>query len=74
MSGLFKPIGNYIARLFSDQTGDPSCKRYMCALFGITSIVLAVTSYDVTIVGIFVAAAVGENITSVFEKQPTEIK
>ena len=70
MTKAIKAIGNYLARLFSDQTGDPSCKRYMCALFGITAIALAITSYDVTIVGIFVAAAVGENITSVFEKQP----
>ena len=69
MDTILKPIGEYVVKLFSDQSGKPSCKRYMCAIFGITSIVLAVAGYEVTLVGIFVAAAVGENVTSVFEKR-----
>ena len=63
-----KHIGKYLARLFSDRTGDPSAKRYVCALFAITAIILAVCGYSVDIIAIFVAAALGENITSVFEK------
>ena len=59
---------NYLERLFSDRSGDPSAKRYACALFAITGIVLAACGFGPEIVGIFVAAAVGENITSVFEK------
>lgn len=63
-----KTILNYLARLFSDRTGDPSAKRYACALFAITSIILAACGYGVEIVSVFVAAALGENITSIFEK------
>jgi hypothetical protein len=58
----------------SDKTGDPSAKRYACALFGITAVVLATCGYDVEIVGIFVAAALGENITSIFEKGDSDGK
>ena len=58
----------YLAKLFSDATGDPSAKRYACALFAITAVVLAACGYGVDIVAVFVAAAVGENITSIFEK------
>ena len=63
-----KVILNYLARLMSDQSGDPSAKRYACAVFTISSIVFAALGFGAEIVGIFVAAAVGENITSVFEK------
>ena len=63
-----KIILSYLARLFSDRSGDPSAKRYVCALFSITAVVLAACGYEVDIVGIFVAAAVGENIARVFEK------
>lgn len=63
-----KKIESYLARLFSDSTGDPSAKRYVCALFAITSIILAACGYSVDIIAIFVAAALGENITSIFEK------
>ncbi len=69
-----KSILSYLARLFSDRTGDPSAKRYACALFAITAIVLAACRYHVEIVGIFVAAALGENITSVFEKGDNDDK
>lgn len=58
----------YMAKLFSDCTGDPSAKRYACAVFIITGIVLAFCGYNTELVGIFVAAALGENIASVFEK------
>ena len=63
-----KQILNYLARLMSDATGDPSVKRYACALFAITAVVLAACGFGPEIVGIFAAAALGENITSVFEK------
>ena len=68
MKTIIKQILNYLARLMSDRTGDPSAKRYACALFAITAVVLAACGFGAEIVGIFVAAALGENITSVFEK------
>lgn len=57
----------YIAKIFSDKNGNPSAKRYACALFGITAVVLAACGFGVEIVALFVAAALGENITSLFE-------
>jgi hypothetical protein len=60
---------NYLAKLFSDRSGDPSAKRYACALFGITAVALAACGYGTETVAIFVAAAIGENITSIFEKR-----
>ena len=65
---MIKNILSYLARLMSDKTGDPSAKRYACALFGITAVVLAACDYRVELVAVFVAAALGENIASVFEK------
>lgn len=65
---ILHSILKYLARLFSDRTGDPSAKRYACALFSITAVVLAACRYDADVIGIFVLAALGENITSVFEK------
>ena len=62
-----KNVGDYLARLMSDQTGDPSCKRYMCVLFAMVSVLLAFGGYEMALVSVFVAAAVGENITSIFE-------
>jgi len=59
---------DYLARLMSDRSGDPSAKRYACALFAITAVILAFCGYGAEIIAIFVAAAVGENITSIFEK------
>lgn len=64
-----KNIHKYIAKIFSDQNGNPSAKRYACALFGITAVVLAACGIDVEIVALFVAAALGENITSLFERK-----
>ncbi len=58
----------YIAKIFSDKNGNPSAKRYACALFGITAVVLAACGFGVEIVALFIAAALGENITSLFEK------
>jgi hypothetical protein len=68
MKTIIQNILKYLARLFSDRTGDPSAKRYACAVFAITGIVLAACGFGPEIVGIFVAAALGENITSLFEK------
>lgn len=67
-------ILKYLGRLFSDRTGDPSAKRYACALFGITAVVLAACGFGAEIVAIFVAAALGENITSIFEKGESDGK
>jgi len=61
-------LGNYLARLFSDMTGDPSCKRYMCAIFGVSAVTFAALGYNAEIVAIFAVCAVGQNIASVFEK------
>lgn len=69
-----KNILTYLGKLFSDRTGDPSAKRYACALFGITAVVLAACGFGVEIVGVFVAAALGENITSIFEKGESDDK
>ena len=58
----------YLAKLFSDRSGDPSAKRHACALFGITAVALAFCNYSPELVAIFTLAALGENITSLFEK------
>ena len=63
-----KMILKYLARILSDRCGEPSAKRYACAVFGITGIVLAFCGYNAELVAIFVIAAVGENVTSIFEK------
>jgi hypothetical protein len=68
MKTIIKNILTYLAKLFSDRSGDPSAKRYACALFGITAVVLAACGFGAEIIGIFVAGALGENIASVFEK------
>ena len=59
----------YIAKIFTDKNGNPSAKRYAFALFGITAVVLAACGFGVEIVALFVAAALGENITSLFERK-----
>ncbi len=64
MTRLFK----YLARLFCDKNGTPSARRYACALFGITAIVLAFCGYDTELVALFVAAAFGENIINLFKR------
>ncbi|MDR0967519.1 MAG: hypothetical protein LBL75_01660 [Rickettsiales bacterium] len=74
MREFFKKVGAYLARLFSDRSGDPSAKRYACAVFAITGIVLAACGFGVDIVGLFVAAALGENVVSIFEKGGTDEK
>lgn len=63
-----KKILIYIAKIFRDGNGNPSAKRYACALFGITAVVLAACGFGADIVGIFLAAALGENIATIFEK------
>ena len=62
----------YIAKIFSDKNGNPSAKRYACALFGITAVVLAAYGFGAEIVALFIAAALGENITSLFERKETK--
>jgi hypothetical protein len=69
MFALLKSIRDYILAVFTDVDDLPSCKRYMCAIFGITAVVLASLGYEATIVGCFVSAALAENITSVFERK-----
>ncbi len=60
---------NYIAKIFQDRNGNPSSKRYACALFAITGIALGACGYGVEITGLFVCAALGGNITTIFEKK-----
>lgn len=64
-----KKILNYLARLFSDKNGQPSAKRFACAIFGITAVILAACGYGVEIVAVFLAATLGENIAMIFEKR-----
>lgn len=65
---MFKKALKYLYDLFSDRAGYPSAKRFACAIFGVTSVVLAFCHYGVDVVAVFVAAALGENIASIFEK------
>lgn len=65
---MIKRILKYLYDLFSDRAGYPSAKRYACAVFGITAVVLAFCHYGADVIAIFVAAALGENIASIFEK------
>jgi hypothetical protein len=58
-----------LVNLFKDGDGDPSMKRYMCLAFAVTSIVLAARGYGFEIVAVFVAASLGENIASIFERR-----
>ena len=64
-----KKLGTYLAKILSDKNGNPSAKRYACALFGITAVILAACGFGPEIVGLFIAAALGENITSLFERK-----
>ncbi len=59
----------YLGRIFADVNGNPSSKRYACALFAITGIALGACGYGVEITGLFVCAALGGNITTIFEKK-----
>jgi hypothetical protein len=61
-------ISGYLYDLFKDKDGDPSMKRYMCLAFAATAIVLASLDYGFELVAVFVAASLGENIASVFER------
>ena len=61
---MIKRILKYLYDLFSDRAGYPSAKRFACAIFGITAVILAFCHYTVDVV----AAALGENIASIFEK------
>ena len=65
---MIKRILKYLYDLFSDRAGYPSAKRYACAVFGITAVILAFCNYNVDVVAVFVAATLGENIASIFEK------
>ena len=63
-----KILLTYLARLMSDRAGDPSAKRYACALFGISAVVFGALNYNTETIALFLMAALGESITSVFEK------
>lgn len=58
----------YLGQMFCDKNGIPSAKRYACALFGFTAILLAFCGYDTELVALFVAAAFGENIINLFKR------
>jgi len=65
---MSKRFLKYLYDLFSDRAGYPSAKRFACAVFGVTAVILAFCHYGVDIVAVFVAATLGENIASIFEK------
>lgn len=68
MKTVIKKILEYISKIFSDRAGIPSSKRYACAVFGITAVILAFCNYSVELVSAFLAATLGENIATIFEK------
>lgn len=68
MRTVIKKILEYISKIFSDRAGTPSAKRYACAVFGITAVILAFCNYSVELVSAFLAATLGENIATIFEK------
>ncbi len=59
----------YLGKLFADQNGNPLARRYACALFGITAIILSFCNYDIELVAVFVAATFGENIINIFSRK-----
>ncbi len=63
-----KRIILYIKQILSDRTGAPSAKRHACAVFGMTAVILAFANYSVEMVSAFLAAALGANIATIFEK------
>lgn len=62
-----KRITGYILELLNDQNGKPSAKKHACAVFGFTAIILALYRYDAEVVGLFLAATLGANITGLFK-------
>lgn len=62
-----KKITAYLLELLNDSTGRPSAKKHACAVFGITAIVLALCRYDAEVVGLFLAATLGANLTGLFK-------
>jgi len=62
-----KKITVYLLGLLNDATGTPSAKKCACAVFGLTAIVLAACGYDAEVVGLFLAATLGANITGLFK-------
>lgn len=62
-----KKIQEYWLAILNDQSGRPSAKKCACAVFGLTAIVLAFCHYDAEVVGLFLAATLGANITGLFK-------
>jgi len=62
-----KKIQEYITALLNGPEGRLSAKKVACAVFGLTAIVLAVCRYDAEVVGLFLAATLGANITGLFK-------
>lgn len=58
----------YLIRMFNDKNGLPSARRYACALFGFTAILLAFCGYNTELVALFVEAAFGENIINLLKR------
>lgn len=69
MKKTTKTVLIYIARIFADKTGSPSAARYARALFGCTAVILAFFNYSVEMVAVFLAAALGEKVATIFEKR-----
>ncbi|MDL2295613.1 hypothetical protein LJC18_02255 [Lachnospiraceae bacterium OttesenSCG-928-E19] len=63
-----KQILKYLAKLLADRNGIPSAKRHACALFVITAVALAFCGFGAELVAVFLAAALGENIATIFER------
>ncbi len=62
-----KKIQEYLLAILNDPAGRPSAKKCACAVFGLTAIVLAFCRYDAEVVGLFLAATLGANITGLFK-------
>lgn len=62
-----KKITRYLLGLLNDPSGKPSAKKCACAAFGLTAIALAFCRYDAEVVGLFLAATLGANITGLFK-------
>jgi hypothetical protein len=61
-------ILKYISQLLAGQNGTPSAKRHASMVFGLSAVIMGFMHYEPELVGIFTLAALGENITTLFER------
>lgn len=69
MKNTTKRLLIYFVKIFADRTGKPSAARYARAMFGCTAVILAFFNYNVELVAVFLAAALGEKIATIFEQR-----